>query len=285
MDGAFTIEQLRYVRLGTADLKGASDFAQRILGLQLVDRTEGAAYFRSDFRHHTLVYHSDATASPAIGLEVREPAALERAVEILAAKGIAAIRTSADHCAARRVRQLVSFHMSSGYEIELVVRPLQSGWRYYGPRDAGIVGLEGVALRGRQDLSDQLIWTEVLGGKVSDWIGEAAYISFDQFHHRVALHPSPGQGVLAVEFGVEGIDHIMQNAYHLRGLQVPIVDGPGRRTTSQQMFLTFAGPDGVNFSYVSEGEPIRESRRARQFPRRRDSFCSWNSDTLIPEYK
>ncbi len=32
------IEQLRYVRLGTKDLTAAADFAQRILGLQLIDQ-------------------------------------------------------------------------------------------------------------------------------------------------------------------------------------------------------------------------------------------------------
>lgn len=285
MGDVITIEQLRYVRLGTADLKGAADFAARILGLQLVDRNESAAYFRSDYRDHTLVYVAGLDAGQAIGFEVRDLAELEKATKLLGAKGVVAKRGDPGACAARKVREFISFRMSSGYEVELVVRPLQSGWRYHGMRDAGIVGLEGVALRGSQDLSDQTIWTDVLGGKVSDWVGDAAYIKYDCAHHRVAVHPSSDSGVLAIEFGVEGLDFIMQNAYHLRALQVPIVDGPGRRTTSNQLFLTFAGPDGVNFSFVCDGEDVVEPRRPRQFPRRRDSFCAWSSDTLIPEYK
>ena len=32
------IEQLHYVRLGTKDLAAAADFAQRVLGLQLIDK-------------------------------------------------------------------------------------------------------------------------------------------------------------------------------------------------------------------------------------------------------
>ena len=50
------IEQLRYVRLGTRNLPAAVDFAQRILGLQLIERNDEQATFRSDFRDHTLVY-------------------------------------------------------------------------------------------------------------------------------------------------------------------------------------------------------------------------------------
>jgi len=285
MNEAITIEQLRYVRLGTADLKGAADFAGRILGLQLVDRTDTAAYFRSDYRDHTLVYLDGIEAGQAVGFEVRSPDVLAQAERLLTEAGIVVTRGDAEACEARKVRQFASFRMPAGYDIELVVRPLQSGWRYHGPRDAGITGLEAIALRGAPDASDQQIWTTLLGGKISDWVGDAAYVRFDEAHHRIAVHPSEKKGIIAVEFGVENMDLIMQNAYHLRGAQVRIVDGPGRRTASQQVFLSFAGPDGVNFSFVAEGERIVNGRRARQFPRKRESFCNWNSDTQIPEYQ
>ena len=285
MSDAITIEQLRYVRLGTADLKGAADFASRILGLQLVDRTETSAYFRSDYRDHTLVYVEGLDAGQAIGFELRDPEALAHAEKLLQGAGFATTRGDAEACAIRKVRQFVSFRMAGGYDIELVVRPLESGWRYHGPRDAGITGLEAIALRGVLDASDQQVWTRLLGGKVSDWVGEAAYIRFDEAHHRIAVHPSQEKGILSVEFGVEDVDLVMQNAYHLRGAQARIVDGPGRRTVSQQLFLSVAGPDGVNFSYVAEGERLAAPRRVRQFPRKRESFCAWGSDTQIPEYQ
>lgn len=67
--------------------------------------------------------------------------------------------------------------------------------------------------------------------------------------------------------------------------QVRIVHGPGRRPTSGQMFITFAGPDGVLFSYVAEGTPVDETtHRARQFPFQPLSFCSWGSVSEIPEF-
>ena len=65
------IEQLRYVRLGTKDLAAATNFAQRILGLELVEQDDVQAAFRSDFRDHTLVFTQDARAGHTIGLEVR----------------------------------------------------------------------------------------------------------------------------------------------------------------------------------------------------------------------
>lgn len=278
------IEQLRYVRLGTADLAGAVDFAARILGLQLVDRTETEAYFRSDFRDHTLAYVAGDPGHRAIGLEVRDPETLDRAVSLFRAAGLAVRRDDAAG-ARRKSRHLAIVPMPAGYDLELVVRPLQSGWRYHGARDAGVTGLEGIALRGAADASDQDVWTRLLAGEISDWVGDAAFIRFDAAHHRIAVHPSQASGVLAVEFGVEDVDLIMQNAYFLRSAQVPIVDGPGRRPFSNQLFVTFAGPDGVLFSYVCEGERITGARRARQFPRTRGSYCAWGSETTIPEFQ
>lgn len=285
-EARIAIEKLRYVRLGTADLAAATDFAQRILALQLVDKTNEQAFFRSDDRDHTLVYHLGEPGEQAIGLEVRDPQTLERAAECLQAKGFAVVRGSAEDAARRKVRAFVAFDDASGNRFELVVRPLHSGWRYFPPRDAGLMGLEGVALRSPAEARDEELWTRTFNGEARDWVGEAAYIGFDAAHHRLALHPSRRRGVLAVEFAIENVDLLMQNMYFLRSAQVRIVDGPGRRPTSGQLFLTFAGHDGLLFSFVAEGEQVAAGaqRRPRQFPKTRISFCNWGSDSEIPEF-
>jgi catechol 2,3-dioxygenase-like lactoylglutathione lyase family enzyme len=42
------LQDIRYVRLGTANLEHAVEFAQKILGLQLSARERNRAYLRSD---------------------------------------------------------------------------------------------------------------------------------------------------------------------------------------------------------------------------------------------
>ena len=280
------IEQLRYVRLGTADLAAATDFAQRILGLELVEASDDQATFRSDFRDHTLAFVGDAARAQCLGLEVRDPQTLERAADVLATQGYDITPGSPAAAAKRKVKSFLAFRDETGVVIELVVRPLHSGWRYFPSRDAGVTGLEAVALRSPAIAKSEVLWTKVLGGYVSDWIGDAAYLRLDAMHHRVALHPSTSGGVLAVEFGVESVDQLMQASYFLQDQQVRIVHGPGRRPTSGQMFLTFAGPDGVLFSYVAEGQPIKDAtHRPRQFPRRPLSFCAWGSQSDVSEFQ
>jgi 2,3-dihydroxy-p-cumate/2,3-dihydroxybenzoate 3,4-dioxygenase len=141
----------------------------------------------------------------------------------------------------------------SGVTIDLVVRPLHSGWRYFPSRDAGVTGLQAVALRSSSVAKGEALWTSVLSGKVSDWVGDAAYIRFDDAHHRLALHPSSLGGVLAVEFGVESVDQLMQSSYFLQDQQVRIAHGPGRRPASGQMFVTFAGPRRRSFQLCRRG--------------------------------
>jgi 2,3-dihydroxy-p-cumate/2,3-dihydroxybenzoate 3,4-dioxygenase len=280
------IEQLRYVLLGTSDLAGAAEFAQRTLGLEPVDRTASHATFRSDGRDHTLAFLADDPGLQAVGFEVREPKTLDVALDALRARGLRVGRGTAEECKLRKVRDLVWFHDHSGNRIELVVRPLNSGWRYFPSRDAGIMGFDGVMLRSTAIAKDEELWTEVLGARVSDWAGSAPYLRIGAAHHRLALFPADRAGVLAVEYAVENVNLMMRNYYVLQNTQVAIMHGPGRRPTSEQLFLTFAGPDGVLYSFVAEGQPADGGleRRPRQFPAGPEGLCSWGSENKVKEF-
>src|SRR3990172_12090600 len=73
------LKDLRYVRLGTRDLAQAAEYAQRILGLELVRREGNAVYLRGDDRDHTLVYVKGDPADHVVGWEVADTAALDAA--------------------------------------------------------------------------------------------------------------------------------------------------------------------------------------------------------------
>jgi 2,3-dihydroxy-p-cumate/2,3-dihydroxybenzoate 3,4-dioxygenase len=173
----------------------------------------------------------------------------------------------------------------SGNRIELVVRPLNSGWRYFPSRDAGVKGLADVMIRSVDIEKDLSIWSGALGAQVSDWAGDAAYLRFDDAHHRIALFPAERAGILSVEYAVEDVNLLMRNYYVLQNLQIAVLHGPGRRPASEQLFLTFAGPGDVCFSFVSEGAPAgAEKRRPRQFPAGHAGLCSWGSECKIGEF-
>jgi 2,3-dihydroxy-p-cumate/2,3-dihydroxybenzoate 3,4-dioxygenase len=279
------LEQLRYVRLVADDLHRAAEFAQRVLGLEPIDRSEALATFRSDYRDYTLAFATDKDAVQSVGLEVRYPEDLDAALAALSRLGVSTGRGSAADCALRKCKHMAWFTDFSGNRFELVVRPLNSGWRYFPSRDSGIKGLADVIVRSVALDKDLSIWTDVLGARVSDWVGDAAYLRFDAAHHRIALFPATRPGILAVEYAVEDVNLLMRNAYVLRDLQVPVLHGPGRRPASEQLFLTFAGPGDVLFSFVAEGMMGEaDGRRPRQFPAGPAGLCAWGSECKIDEF-
>ena len=279
------LQHLRYVRLIADDLGSAADFARQVLGLEPIDRTPELATFRSDFRDYTLAFATGKAAVQSIGLEVRYSQDLDAAAEGLGNLGLSARRGSADECALRKVKDMAWFTDFSGNRIELVVRPMNSGWRYFPSRDAGVRDLADVMIRSTDIDKDLSVWTGVLGARVSDWAGDAAYLRLDDAHHRIVLYPAARAGILAVEYAVEDVNLLMRNSYALRDLQISVVHGPGRRPASDQLFLTFVGPGDVLFSFVAEGaEADDEPRRPRQFPAGPVGLCNWGSECKIADF-
>ena len=280
---------IRYVRLGTRDLEGATRFAREAVGLELARDEGGARYFRSDARDHTLVYFDGDPTDHATGFELRDAAALDSAAALLETNGMHVAHGTADACQQRRVQAFIHFHDLSGNRIELVVRPQHSGKRHFPGVDAGITGFSHIGLRSADPARDEGFWTGVLGARVSDRIGTSALLRIDPVHHRIALFPSPRPGVQHVNHQVATIDDVMRAWYRLQAAGVRIVYGPGRHPTSGASFVYFEGPDGMVFEYSTGVRHITAEQEAdyqpRQFPLVPSSFCMWGSKPDIPEFR
>jgi 2,3-dihydroxy-p-cumate/2,3-dihydroxybenzoate 3,4-dioxygenase len=100
------LEQLRYVRLVADNLDSAAEYAERVLGLEPIDRNQELATFRSDFRDYTLAFATSDRAVQSVGLEVRYPRDLEAALEGFRGLGLSAGRGSAEDCALRKVKDM-----------------------------------------------------------------------------------------------------------------------------------------------------------------------------------
>ncbi|MDB5609484.1 MAG: 2,3-dihydroxy-p-cumate/2,3-dihydroxybenzoate 3,4-dioxygenase [Bradyrhizobium sp.] len=270
------IIQLCYVRLAVTRPQAAATFATEILGLQPVSNKLEPFLFRSDQRYHTLCLTTESEKS-SIGIELPSDADLECAKAALAAGGFAAREAAIDECARRFVRRALIVEDASGNEIDLVLRPAQSGRRYFPSRDAGVTGLQGVGLCSRSMKEDLRLWTTILGAKVSDWAGDVAYLSIDRKHHRIVLYPSQRSGLVYVSYDVESMDAIMQNNYFVQERQIKILQGPGREPASGQIFLRFAGPEGQVFSYVHGLNDLDPHHHPRQFASHASSLCEWGS--------
>ena len=277
---------IRYVRLGTADLDAAVTFVTKTVGLELVRREDGRVYLRGDDRDHNICYFAGDPADNTLGFEVETKAELEAAAAELADAGHPCRRGTAEECADRRVMDFINFADPTGNSIDLVVRPFHSGTRYFPSRDAGIREFSHVGLKTSDAPRDEAFWTGHFNIRANDWIGTAPLLSFDEVHHRMALFPASKAGVQHINFQVESLDDIMRSHYFLTDRQVRIVFGPGRHATSGAEFLYFEGPDGMVYEY-SHGVRLIDDPdyRPRQFPFEDGSFCVWGSRPDIPEFQ
>jgi 2,3-dihydroxy-p-cumate/2,3-dihydroxybenzoate 3,4-dioxygenase len=282
-----TLKDIRYVRLGTANLDDAVRYATRILGLELVRRDRNAAYLRADDRDHTLAYTTGSPREHSVAFEVGSLAELDSAASELDNAGHRVRSGTRLECEQRWLDSMVTFEDPSGNNIELVARPAHSGRRYFPSRDAGITSFSHIGLHSIAPRKDEAFWTTTCNARVSDWIGEAPLLRIDPVHHRVALFPSKRNGVQHINHQVQSIDDIMRSYYFLREQNVKIRFGPGRHPTSGAMFLYFDGPDGMIYEYSSGVSMITDEagHKPRQFPAVNSSFCAWGSVPDIPEFE
>lgn len=274
-----------YARLPVTDRAAAGQFAGDILGLPPGPATEDAACFRASQHQHDLSFVAPAEAA-ALGVELRDDAALEAAEAALTAAGFAPRRASADECRARHVDAALLAADRSGNAVDLVLRPHFNGRRCHLLRDSGITGLHGIGLRST-DLSGDLGFWQALGAVVSDYVGDIAYLRIDGHHHRIALHPAARPGILNVAFTVEGLDHVMQALYFAAERQVRVLQGPGRQAVSGLAFLHLAGPEGHIFTLLAGDDEIGpKPQRPRRFALTESSLCTWGSVcTDVPEWR
>jgi 2,3-dihydroxy-p-cumate/2,3-dihydroxybenzoate 3,4-dioxygenase len=283
------LQDIRYVRLGTTDLQAAKVYACSILGLELVRQDANQLYFRSDQRDHTLVYFAGKPQDQTVGFELSNTAELDQAATHLDKADIKVSLLKAGELEQRRINAGIQFTDPSGNQIDLMVRPHHSGRRYFPSRDAGITGFSHIGLCTTNAQRDEAFWTQVLGAKVSDRIGDAPLLRIDEVHHRIALFPSSHHGVQHINHQVESIDDVMRAWYQLKQMGVKIVFGPGRHPTSGAVFLYFEGPDRMIFEYSTGVRQISAEEEKdylpRQFPRENASFCMWGSVPDIAEFK
>jgi 2,3-dihydroxy-p-cumate/2,3-dihydroxybenzoate 3,4-dioxygenase len=280
---------IRYVRLGTRDRDQTNRFARDVLGLERVREEAGTTYFRSDNRDHTLAYFEGDPTDHTVGFEVRTASELEAAAAELSNSGVAVRAGTPDECEQRHVKAFVHFKDPTGNKIDLMVGPHHSGRRHFPSRDAGITGFSHVGLCTTDAARDERFWTQVLGARVSDRIGDAPLLRIDEVHHKIALFPATRSGVQHVNHQVESVDDIMRAWYMLQRLNVPIAFGPGRHPTSGAMFLYFRGPDDMIYEYSSGVRLISAEEEGtyqpRQFPRSNESFCAWGAVPDIAEFR
>ncbi|QGP81169.1 VOC family protein [Sphingobium sp. CAP-1] len=97
---------------------------------------------------------------------------------------------------------------------------------------------------------------DVLGFKVSDWLGDfMCFLRCNGAHHRIAILPGP-PCLNHVAYDMLSVDDMMVGVNRLRQKGTDIRWGPGRHTAGNNTFSYFTTPAGFAVEYTSELEQV-----------------------------
>lgn len=99
-------------------------------------------------------------------------------------------------------------------------------------------------------------FTDVLGFKVSDWLGDfMAFLRCNEWHHRLAILPGP-PCLNHVAYDMLTVDDMMRGISRLRKAGTDIRWGPGRHTAGNNTFSYFCTSAGFAVEYTAELERV-----------------------------
>ena len=99
-------------------------------------------------------------------------------------------------------------------------------------------------------------FTDVLGFKVSDWLGDfMCFLRCNAAHHRIAFLPGP-PCLNHVAYDMLTVDDMMRGIARLRKKGTDIRWGPGRHTAGNNTFSYFTTPGEFAVEYTSELDDV-----------------------------
>jgi len=99
-------------------------------------------------------------------------------------------------------------------------------------------------------------FVDVLGFKVSDWLGDfMCFLRCNSAHHRLAILPGP-PCLNHVAYDMLSVDDMMAGISRLKQKGTDIRWGPGRHTAGNNTFSYFTTPAGFAVEYSSELEEV-----------------------------
>ncbi len=261
--------QLGYLGLGVSDLAVWSDFAQRILGLELMPAEDsGDLMLRMDDHYYRFILSPDDRDDLIlIGWEVADEMNLDALVARLAAARIKYREGDEETCKRRRVVRLIEFQDPNGIASEAYCGPsIDRAHPFHSPRPlsgfvAGTRGLGHITMT-VDSLADNLhFYRDVLGFRMSDWIRPQPERGVDSGLNLAFLHCNPRHHSIAFWEGkmpkrlhhfmlqVNELDDVGTTYYLCQNNHVPIDLTLGRHTNDLMLSFYMKSPAGFDVEF------------------------------------
>lgn len=278
----FRYKKLGYVALDVTDVERSADHYEKMVGLEVVERTpNGPVFLRCSQDHHNLIlYPAEEPGLKRVGWEVENPEQLELAFEHFTKAGLRPQEISKEE--REQLGQGDSFRIQDPvvgvtFEFYSEIKQLAVPYR---PTVTKIARLGHVVLNVREYEQMLKFLTEVMNFRVSDYIDHVfAFMRCfpNPYHHSFGIGKSERDNLQHINFMTTDIDDIGSAYQRMLKNNVPVVFGPGRHFPSTSIFLYFLDPDGmtVEFSFGMEEFPETNPRKPRLLDRSLEVLDTW----------
>jgi catechol 2,3-dioxygenase-like lactoylglutathione lyase family enzyme len=255
------VVEIRYVGYGVKDLEAERAFYIGKWGLVPVPSTDGLTWLaaQGDDEHHVVRLRQDDSNR----LDVIAMAAATRA-------DVDALFTKVSAAGAKIVHgpyALTSpgggygfrFFSPDGLPFEISSDVARRTSRTISRWEGIPVKISHIVLHSPDHKAAVKFLTDVLGFKISDWLGDfMCFLRCNSAHHRLAVLPGP-PCLNHVAYDMTDVDGMMSGIGRLKKVDVDIVWGPGRHTAGDNTFSYFVTPNRFAVEYTAELEEVDDA--------------------------
>ena len=258
MTDSSRVTEIRYVGYGVENFDVERAFYKDDWGLVEVDAREDMAWFKTtghDEHHVVRLHKAEVNHVEVIAFAADSAAdvdALHHKVQAAGCKVIFAPRDLDAPGGGYGFR----FFSPDGlpFEISACVETLEK--REMARWEGVPVKISHIVMHSPDHQAMVRFFTNVLGFKVSDWLGDfMCFLRCTSAHHRVAILPGP-PCLNHVAYDMLTLDDMFRGASRLKKRGTDIRWGPGRHTAGNNTFSYFVTPGGFVVEYTSELEEV-----------------------------
>lgn len=262
-----SVRSLGYVRVGCENIGEWSDFATKVLGVQVVPHTDKSIRLRQDmFLYRWEVTEGEPVGVHTLGWEVKDADALNEVIARVEKYGYNVTHhgQGSELALARNVRDLAAFTDPDGITIELYyalasdITPFvsQTGTSFVSDRVLGL-GHIFQLVSDREKYAE--LYFDVLGFKLSDYIGPAIFTHCNPRHHSFAFQEVKGdarqrlQGILHVMLEATDIDAVGRAIDNMFAHGAKEKATLGKHTNDKMVSFYVETPSGTQVEYGTGG--------------------------------
>jgi catechol 2,3-dioxygenase-like lactoylglutathione lyase family enzyme len=255
------VTEIRYVGYGVPDLEAERAFYRDKWGLREVAARDGMVYFAAEGHDELYVVRlrpSEVKRVDIIALAVDNRADVNALFDKVKAAGARIVFEPRD------LDQLgggygFRFFSPDGLPFEISSDVARGTAREMRRWEGIPQKISHIVMHSPDHHAAVRFFTDVLGFKVSDWLGDfMAFLRCNEWHHRVAFLPGP-PCLNHVAYDMLGVDDMMRGVSRLRKQDVEIKWGPGRHTAGNNTFSYFVTPNGFAVEYSSELDQVDDA--------------------------